>query len=107
MTFTSYYTTEARDGYLAATLQSHTGWTILPRSNPGQEFPSDFSLLRLSEGGPSERERTSVILEALERHPLIKRVTPQRRLTRMLNSADEGMCVSTLLCSVSLPFHVL
>ena len=86
MTFASYYTTEARDGYLSATLQSYRGWSVIPRSNPGQDYPSDFTLLRLLEGSHHSEE----ILEALQRHPLIKRVTPQRRLTRMLNFADEG-----------------
>ncbi|CAI8015561.1 Membrane-bound transcription factor site-1 protease [Geodia barretti] len=84
--FTSYYTTEARDGYLAASLQPYLGWSVVPRSNPGQEYPSDFSLLRLSGGGSQDK-----ILEALQRHPLVKRVTPQRRLTRTLKFTDEDI----------------
>ena len=88
VTFTSYYTTEARDGYLAASLHSYQGWSVVPRSNPGQEYPSDFSLLRLEEE-PGE-ERTE-ILEALLQHPLIKRVTPQRRITRTLKFTEKGV----------------
>ena len=84
--FTSYYTTEARDGYLSATLKSYRGWSIVPRSNPGQNYPSDFTLLRLLEGSGDGVD----ILNALERHPLVKRVTPQRKLTRSLN---EGTCI--------------
>ena len=90
--FTSYYTTEARDGYLAASLQPYLGWSVVPRSNPGQEYPSDFSLLRLSGGGSEDK-----ILEALQRHPLVKRVTPQRRLTRTLKFTDEGNSPSSAM----------
>ena len=95
VTFTSYYTTEARDGYLAASLHSYQGWSVVPRSNPGQEYPSDFSLLRLEEE-PGE-ERTE-ILEALLQHPLIKRVTPQRRITRTLKFTEKGVDFSKLFC---------
>ena len=87
--FTSYYTTEARDGYLAASLRPYHSWSVVPRSNPGQEYPSDFSLLRLSEG--AEEDEVGEMLGALQRHPMIKRVTPQRRLTRTLKFSDEGI----------------
>ena len=90
VTFTSYYATEARDGYLAASLQSYPGWSVVPRSNPGQEYPSDFSLLRLAGEPGAQRD---AILETLQRHPLIKRVTPQRRLTRTLKFVDEGIYI--------------
>ena len=95
VTFTSYYTTEARDGYLAASLHSYQGWSVVPRSNPGQEYPSDFSLLRLEEE-PGE-ERTE-ILEALLQHPLIKRVTPQRRITRTLKFTEKGVDLLDFFC---------
>lgn len=94
VTFTSYYTTEARDGYLSATLQSFTGWSIVPRLNPSREYPSDFSLLRIFE---TSDNHSKAILDSLNRHPLIKRVTPQRRLTRLLNFVDERMWL--LMCS--------
>ena len=86
VTFTSYYTAEARDGYLSAALHSFNNWIVVPRSNPSQDYPSDFSLLRLLEGAP----HSETILEALRRHPLIKRTTPQRRLTRVLKFAEDG-----------------
>ena len=86
VTFTSYYTAEARDGYLSAALHSFNDWIIVPRSNPSQDYPSDFSLLRLLEGPP----HSETILEALRRHPLIKRITPQRRLTRVLKFTEDG-----------------
>ena len=47
MTFTGYYSSEAREGFIRAALQGIEGWTILVRSNPGQQYPSDFSLVKV------------------------------------------------------------
>ena len=84
VTFNSYYTTEARDGFVSAALRPFRGWTLVPRSNPSQQFPSDFSLVQL--------RGTGVVgsLAALGQHPTVKRVTPQKRLTRMLTFSGQG-----------------
>lgn len=84
VTFTSYYTAEARDGFVSAALQPFSSWSIVPRPNPGQQYPSDFSLVRLWGEDPSGA------LEALRQHRLIRRVTPQRKLTRLLTFAGDG-----------------
>ena len=84
VTFISYYTTEARDGFVSAALQPFSSWAIVPRPNPGQQYPSDFSLVRL--WGTDH----SGALEALRQHRLVRRVTPQRKLTRMLTFAGDG-----------------
>ena len=47
MTFTGYYSTEAREGYISAALQGVQGWTIVVRNNPGQQYPSDFSVVKV------------------------------------------------------------
>lgn len=47
VTFTGYYSTEAREGFIRAALQGIEGWSILVRSNPGQQYPSDFSLVKV------------------------------------------------------------
>ena len=47
MTFTGYYSSEAREGFIAAALQGIQGWTVLVRNNPGQQYPSDFSLVKV------------------------------------------------------------
>ena len=52
----------------------------LARSNPSQHYPSDFSLLHF----PHQRE-VGTAVKALEAHPLVRRVTPQRKLTRALS----------------------
>ena len=87
VTFNSYYTTGARDGFISATLRPFHNWALIPRSNPVQQFPSDFSLVQL--GGTS----VTVALQALSQHPYVKRVTPQKRLTRILTFSGQGQSV--------------
>lgn len=52
-------------------------WHIVPRENPASDFPSDFELVHIRQASPSN-------LLTLEDHPYIKRVTPQRKVFRML-----------------------
>ena len=86
VTFTSYYTTEARDGFISAALRPFHNWTILPRSNPSAEYPSDFSLIQLGTVGRAEA------LTVLTQHPAIKQVTPEKMLTRILTSGGGKWC---------------
>lgn len=81
VTFTSYYTTDARDGFISAALRPFHNWTIIPRSNPSTEYPSDFSIVQLSSA-------YGKALKALKQHPFVKRVTPQKMLTRILASGE-------------------
>lgn len=102
VTFNSYYTTEARDGFISATLRPFRDWALIPRSNPVQQFPSDFSLIQL--GGTSVTDS----LHALNQHPYVKRVTPQKRLTRMLTFSGQGQSVWHLnSCVASFPDSLL
>lgn len=80
VTFTSYYTTEARDGFISAALRPFHNWTILPRSNPSADYPSDFSLIKL------DTSLRTQALHLLTQHPAVKRVTPEKMLTRILTS---------------------
>lgn len=84
VTFNSYYTTEARDGFVSAALRPFHGWTLLPRTNPSQQFPSDFSVVQLRGSAVADS------LLALRQHPTVKRVTPQKKLTRMLTFSGQG-----------------
>ena len=84
--FNAYYTSDARDGFISAALKLHPDWSIVPRSNPSQDYPSDFSLVQL-------RAHVPRAVTSLEHHPTVKRVTPQRKLTRMLAFSSEGVCV--------------
>lgn len=81
--FTSYYTTQARDGFITAALRPFQNWSILPRTNPSADYPSDFSLVRLGNALLS-----SPSLKALTHHPLVKTVMPQKKLTRTLAGRD-------------------
>lgn len=81
VTFISYYTTDARDGFISAALRPFNNWRILPRNNPSAVYPSDFSVVQLSS---TEGEA----LSALNQHPAIKHVTPQKMLTRILTAGD-------------------
>ena len=85
VTFTNYYTTDARDGFISAALRPFCNWTILPRSNPSSQYPSDFSIVQLASASPQ-------VLKALSQHPTIKRVTPQKMLTRLLTSGGGKGC---------------
>ncbi|XP_065285558.1 membrane-bound transcription factor site-1 protease isoform X1 [Dermacentor albipictus] len=91
ITFKHYYRTNARDKFIKAALRGSGihNWERLPRQNAATDYPSDFELIRLLEGTVEEG------LTALQDHPLVKYVTPQRSVTRTLkfvNASDEARC---------------
>lgn len=91
ITFKHYYRTNARDKFIKAALRCSGihNWERLPRQNAATDYPSDFELIRLLEGTVEEG------LAALQDHPLVKYVTPQRSVTRtlkFLNASDEARC---------------
>lgn len=99
VTFTSYYTTEARDGFISAALRPFQDWSILPRANPSADYPSDFTLLKLTS---SQQEA----LRVLTQHPAVKQVTPEKMLTRILSSGG-GKCHSVWsICMTWTRVHV-
>lgn len=84
--FEGYFSEPVRDVYVSEALSrsSIPSWQIIPRNNPARKFPSDFSLVRL-------RQIEEEGVEALQRHPRIRKVTPQRRVQRFLHfSQDES-----------------
>ena len=54
-------------------------WSIIPRSNPAAEYPSDFDVISISSGMD-----VPLVIQSLKQHPNIKNVTPQRMLIRTL-----------------------
>lgn len=80
VSFKGYYSEDTRDGYLTAALQSTSckPWHTIQRTNPSQQYPSDFSVIHFPHANHSE------CLVALETHPLIKLVTPHRKFSRSL-----------------------
>ncbi len=94
--FTGYFSAKARSLYISSALRNTGGgaleWHIVPRENPASDFPSDFELVHI-------RQASSSNLLTLEDHPYIKRVTPQRKVFRMLKYVpckSDGISVSLL-----------
>lgn len=79
--FTGYFSAKARSLYISSALRNAGDgaleWHIVPRENPASDFPSDFELVHI-------RQASSSSLLTLEDHPYIKRVTPQRKVFRLL-----------------------
>ena len=85
VTFTGYFSNDARTSFISSALQHSCGWSIVTRNNPGQQYPSDFSLVRVT-------ANASQVVDALHKHPLVRRVSSQKRFTRILSASEEG-CV--------------
>ncbi|KAG5849428.1 hypothetical protein ANANG_G00110290 [Anguilla anguilla] len=81
--FNGYFSAKARGHFIGSALRSSEalGWRIVPRDNPASDYPSDFEVVQI-------RQASRQGLLALEDHPYIKRVTPQRRVLRSLKYSD-------------------
>ncbi|XP_052062556.1 membrane-bound transcription factor site-1 protease-like [Mytilus californianus] len=79
VSFNGYYKPQTRKRYLTAALHESgvLSWKILPRDNPAYDYPSDFDVVKLNDG---KKEG----LDALENHPVVKRITPHKKVTRSL-----------------------
>lgn len=87
VTFKGYYKLHTRENYIKAALNSSgvKSWKILPRGNLASGYPSDFDVVLLEETAKYNG------LNALNNHPLIRRVTPQRlvhRSLKFINTSD-------------------
>ncbi|CAG0885029.1 unnamed protein product [Darwinula stevensoni] len=83
--FTGYYKAETRRQYIRAALgKLSVPWQIQERNNPASDYPSDFDLVKF------EGECGKTCMDSLLGHPCIKRVTPQRLVTRTLTYHDEN-----------------
>lgn len=93
--FTGYFSAKARILYISSALRNAGDealeWHIVPRENPASDFPSDFELVHIRQASPSS-------LLTLEDHPYIKRVTPQRKVFRMLKYVPCKSDSIVLLC---------
>lgn len=96
--FNDYYKTNTREKFITAALNGSdvVNWKILTRNNPASDFPSDFDVVMLE-----ETEKLSG-LAALNRHPSVRRVTPQRvvhRTLKYINLTDSKADCSGPGCS--------
>lgn len=89
--FHGYYEAGERERHIRSALNgSHiVGCTIVSRSNPAAQYPSDFDVVQLAEpadpaanGGSEEALRGAV--RFLDDYPVIRSVTPQRMVMRSL-----------------------
>uniref|UniRef100_A0A2M4AEG0 Membrane-bound transcription factor site-1 protease n=1 Tax=Anopheles triannulatus TaxID=58253 RepID=A0A2M4AEG0_9DIPT len=81
--FNGYYRQRERQSFIQTALNGSKvqKWRILPRSNPAQDFASDFDVLALEEpSGGNEHDG----LALLRSHPSIKSISPQRMVQREL-----------------------
>uniref|UniRef100_A0A8W8JSW4 Membrane-bound transcription factor site-1 protease n=1 Tax=Magallana gigas TaxID=29159 RepID=A0A8W8JSW4_MAGGI len=79
VSFNGYYKPQARKRFLTAALHDSgvLSWKIIPRDNLAYDYPSDFDVVKLNDGSHAG-------IEALESHPIIKRITPHKKLSRSL-----------------------
>jgi membrane-bound transcription factor site-1 protease len=56
-------------------------WSVVSRSNPASQFPSDFDVVQVSGAHPDSSEWIDIV----KTHPSIKDVTPQQMITRSLH----------------------
>ncbi|CAL1681030.1 unnamed protein product [Lasius platythorax] len=85
--FKGYYKADVRENYIRTVLSSFgiKSWKIILRNNAASKYPSDFDIVHLKEIDQYQA------LKALNNHPLIKTVTPQRLIQRTLkfiNTSD-------------------
>ncbi|XP_053954012.1 membrane-bound transcription factor site-1 protease [Anastrepha ludens] len=76
-----YYFPAARRKFLYAAFNRSniSKWNIVERQNAASRYPSDFDLIQL------DPNYSPTHLSQLELHPLIKQITPQRSVERILN----------------------
>ena len=80
--FTGFYNEDARKNYINAALRnglfSEDDFEIFQRDNPMAEYPSDFDVVLIDENKFKSAQ------DLLTDHPLIKSITPQRKVLRTL-----------------------
>ena len=85
--FIGYYESAVREKYISEALTAGGifSWKIIKRNNVAANFPSDFDVVQL--WGTSH----DIGINALNSHPIIKRVTPQRKVFRNLKYINETL----------------
>ena len=83
--FSGFYNNDARKNYITAALAGFDSgdYEIVERHNPMAEYPSDFDVLLVSDIFGEKA------MKALENHPLIKSITPQRKVMRTLQEVED------------------
>lgn len=79
--FNSYLTKQERANYIYDALQTFntTDWTLIERTNPASELPSDFDVLIINSNV------ADAVKSALRKRKKIKNITVHKQVTRKLN----------------------
>ncbi|XP_054165258.1 membrane-bound transcription factor site-1 protease-like [Oppia nitens] len=95
ITFKSRYKSETRRRFIEwafnhykdtnVSLIESKDWQIIDRQNVGQHFPSDFDVLHVN-----CNVSQTLLSEWLERHPNIKKLTPQKMITRFIKYVNQS-----------------
>ncbi|KAL0128343.1 hypothetical protein PUN28_003553 [Cardiocondyla obscurior] len=91
--FTGYYAAHTRENYIRSALNLFNvkNWRIILRKNAASIYPSDFDIVYLKETDKYEG------LGALNNHPLVKTVSPQRLIRRTLKFVNRTSTDSNIL----------
>lgn len=83
--FKGYYKKETRESFIKAVLSSSgiEDWKIIPRDNLATKYPSDFDIVHIKECKKKKG------LDALNKHPLVRRVVVQKLVQRSLKYVKE------------------
>lgn len=86
--FKGFYQAQTRRNYIEAALNhASTSVNILERTNLMAQYPSDFDVVNFQD----EDLNLESVIQKLTDHPLIKSVTPQRKVTRHLKSLRKSL----------------
>jgi membrane-bound transcription factor site-1 protease len=90
--FKNYYKAYVRRHYIETALNSSgiKDWSIIPRNNAASRYPSDFDVIQLTEKDKYQG------LKALNDHPSIKSITPQKFIQRTLKFINTTIESDTL-----------
>lgn len=83
--FKGYYKKETRENFIKSALLSSgiKDWRIIPRDNFAVKYPSDFDIVHIQQNYKQNG------LEALKKHPLVRRVVLQKLVQRSLKYLEE------------------
>jgi len=78
VSFTGYYSTHERGSLIKDALANiSTSWKELQRDNPASRYPSDFSLVEITQNAP-------LVISTLFKSSKVKSIAPQKKVTRVL-----------------------
>ena len=92
--FKGFYKSLSRRKFILAAVSqsSQDAVDIVERRNPMAAYPSDFDLVKIATTTSSVPGNDDNLISALLKHPLVKSVTPQLKVTRGLKHSSCDNC---------------